>query len=155
MRLQELLEARAPTEWNVVQVVQDILGAQNVALPGQEVGKGQYRIVQGEEGNPGAFSPPRTEPTPDWMKEFGMTGAEVPGTVFLKNLNSNEASDVAAAAHESYHAYMNMKSRGGMWQNEKYTNQMAERWLRKHLTGIALHVALETITHSRISYGHN
>ncbi len=40
-----------------------------------------------------------------------------------------------------------------VYANEKIINNLAEKWLRKHLSGPALHVALETITGSRISYG--
>lgn len=59
------------------------------------------------------------------------------------------------AAHEACHAYVHDKTKGAgrVHANEKIINNLAEKWLRKHLTGTALHVAIETITGSRISYG--
>jgi hypothetical protein len=62
---------------------------------------------------------------------------------------------VAIAVHEACHAYVHdkIKGKGAMYSNEKIINNLAEKWLRDHLTGTALHVALETITGSRISYG--
>ncbi|KFC72679.1 hypothetical protein FG94_01856 [Massilia sp. LC238] len=46
-----------------------------------------------------------------------------------------------------------MNAKGNIWRNEKITNQLAANWLRKNLSGMRLHVALETITQSNISYG--
>jgi hypothetical protein len=76
------------------------------------------------------------------------------GSINLPNLDSTAARDVATAAHEAYHAYVHSKSQGGVaYANEKIINNLAEKWLRKHLSGPALHAALEQIVGSRISYG--
>ena len=76
------------------------------------------------------------------------------GSINLPNLDSTAARDVATAAHEAYHAYVHSKSQGGVaYSNEKIINNLAEKWLRKHLSGPALHAALEQIVGSRISYG--
>jgi hypothetical protein len=59
------------------------------------------------------------------------------------------------AVHEACHAYVHdkVKGAGQAYSNEKIINNLAEKWLRKHLSGPALHVALEAIIGSRISYG--
>ena len=78
------------------------------------------------------------------------------GSINLPNLDSKAAKDVAIAAHEAYHAYVHGKSQGGaVYANEKIINNLAEKWLRNHLSGPALHVGLEQIVGSRISYGPN
>ena len=78
------------------------------------------------------------------------------GSINLPNLDSTAAKGVAIAAHEAYHAYVHNKSQGGFAHaNEKIINNLAEKWLRKHLSGTALHIGLEQIVGSRISYGPN
>ena len=67
---------------------------------------------------------------------------------------SHDARDVGTAVHEAFHAKIAMGSRGDLYGNEQLVNKMAEKWLRAHLTGIELHVALEGVTKSRISYRH-
>jgi hypothetical protein len=67
---------------------------------------------------------------------------------------SHDARDVGTAVHEAFHAKIALGSRGNLYVNEQLVNKMAEKWLRAHLTGIELHVALEGITKSRISYRH-
>jgi hypothetical protein len=77
------------------------------------------------------------------------------GSINIPNLESRAAKDVAVAAHEACHAYVHdrTKGQGRVHANEKIINNLAEKWLRKHLSGPALHVAIEAITGSRINYG--
>jgi len=79
------------------------------------------------------------------------------GSIEVHNMGSKAAADVAVGVHEACHALVHRKTggEGRLSSQEKIVNNMAERWIRKHLHGMAQHVALETITGSRIDYGPN
>ena len=128
--------APAPTLWTAYDVVRDILGQDKVTDDDEDLQPGMYYIYQSDQ-------PPMFRDTDDGV-----------GSINLPNLDSTAARDVAQAAHEAYHAYVHNKSKGGaVYSNEKIINNLAEKWLRKHLSGPALHVGLEQIIGSRISYG--
>jgi len=128
----------ASTLWTAYAVVQNILGKNRVTDDEDELTPNMYYVYQSNE-----------EPM------FRDTDNGV-GSINLPNLNSTAAKDVAVAAHEAYHAYVHSKSQGGVVHaNEKIINNLAEKWLRKHLSGPALYAALEKITGSRIHYGSN
>lgn len=128
--------APAPTLWTAYQAIQDILGKNKVTDDEDELRPGMYYVYQSNES-------PMFRDTDDGV-----------GSINLPNLESTAAKDVAVAVHEAYHAYVQSKSPGGVvYSNEKIINNLAEKWLRKHLTGPELHVALEKIIGSRISYG--
>jgi hypothetical protein len=135
----QLDRAPAPTLWTAYAVIQNILGRDRVTDNDDDLQPGMYYVYQSNE-------PPLFKDT----EESG-TG----GSINLPNLDSKAAKDVAIAAHEACHAYVHDKTQGGgrVHSNEKIINNLAEKWLRKHLSGSALHVALETIIGSRISYG--
>ena len=128
--------APAPTLWSAEQVVYNILGKDRVTTDDDELGPGIYYLYQSNES-------PMFKDTDNGV-----------GSINLPDLDSTAARDVAIAAHEAYHAYVHSKSQGGFASaNEKIINNLAEKWLRKHLSGPALHAALEQIVGSRISYG--
>lgn len=130
--------APAPTLWTAYDVIRNILGRDRVTDDDDELGPGMYYVYQ-------SSGPPMFRDTGDGV-----------GSINLPNLESTAARDVAQAAHEAYHAYVHSKSQGGVVHaNEKIINNLAEKWLRKHLSGPALHVGLEQIVGSRISYGPN
>lgn len=153
MKINELLlfEA-APTKFTGIDVVKSILGADKVALRKDDVELGQYLIQKGPEPE---FTPPVKGKTEPWMDELGIKAADFPGTITLPNPMSRDAVDVAYAAHEAYHGWLTVRSPGGIFKNEKIVNQQATKWLKKNLTGMQLHSALETILKSKINYGHN
>ena len=126
----------AATLWTAYAVIQNILGKNRVTDDEDELTPNMYYVYQSNN-----------EPM------FRDTENGV-GSINLPNLDSTAAKDVAVAAHEAYHAYVHSKSQGGVvYANEKVINNLAEKWLRKHLSGPALHAALEQITGSRIHYG--
>lgn len=127
--------APAPTLWSAEQVVYDILGRNRVTTDEDALAPGIYYLYQSNEQ-------PMFRDTEDGV-----------GSINLPNLDSTAARDIAVAAHEACHAYVHTKSQGRAFSNEKIINKLAEKWLRQHLTGPELHVALETIIGSRISYG--
>lgn len=130
--------APAPTLWTAYDVIQNILGRNRVTDDEDQLTPGMYYVYQ--------------SPEPPTFKDTEESGPG--GSINLPNLESKAARDVAMAAHEACHAYVHDKTKGGgrVHANEKIINNLAEKWLRKHLSGTALHVALETITGSRISY---
>jgi hypothetical protein len=126
----------AATLWTAYDTIKNILGQKNVTDDEDALAPGMYYVYQ-SSGEP----------------MFRDTG-EGAGSINLPNLNSTAAKDIAVAAHEAYHALVHSKTQGGMAHaNEKIINNMAEKWLRTHLTGPALHSALVQITGSRIHYG--
>jgi hypothetical protein len=130
--------APAPTLWSAYEVIQNILGKNRVTDDDDALTPDMYYVYQ--SSGPAMFRD----------TDNGV------GSINLPNLSSTAARDVAMAAHEAFHAYVHSKSRGGVVHaNEKIINNLAEKWLRKHLSGPALHAALEQITGSRISYGDN
>ena len=128
-----------PTLWSCRDVITDILGANNVTDDDAEIKPGMYLMYDGVK---------------DPLFR-AMDTREEGGSIEVPNLDSHSAADVAGAAHEAYHAYAHSKSEGGVYSNEKIINSLAERWVKQHLTGPSLHYALETLTKSRVSYGHN
>lgn len=132
----QLSNEPASTLWSAYDVVRDILGTHRVTADDEQLKPGMYYVYQSSE-------PPMFRDTDDGV-----------GSINLPNLESTSARDVAVAAHEAYHAYVHNKVQGGeIYGNEKVINNLAEKWLRKHLSGSALHVALEKIVGSRINYG--
>jgi predicted chitinase len=131
--------APAPTLWTAYEAIENILGKNRVTDNDDDIEPGMYYVYQSNES-------PMFKDT----EESG-TG----GSINIPNLDSKAARDVAMAAHEAYHAYVHDKTKGSgrIHANEKIINNLAEKWLRNHLSGSALHVAIETITGSRISYG--
>jgi len=129
--------APAPTLWTAYQTIQNILGRRRVTDDEDELKPGMYFVYQSNE-------------TPMFRDTDGHGNG---GSINLPNLESTAARDIAIAAHEACHAYVHNKVNGRIYGNEKIVNNLAERWLRKHLTGPELHVALEQIIGSRISYG--
>ena len=131
--------APAPTLWTAYDAIESILGRNRVTSDEEAIEPGMYYVYASN-------GPPMFKDT----EESG-TG----GSINIPNLDSKAARDVAMAVHEACHAYVHDKTqgRGVVHANEKIINNLAEKWLRKHLTGPALHVAIETITGSRISYG--
>ncbi len=131
--------APAPTLWTAYEAIQSILGRTRVTDDEDDLEPGMYYVYQSNE-------PPMFRDTED-------EGAG--GSINVPNLDSKAAKDVAVAVHEACHAYVHDKTKGSgrVHANEKIINNLAEKWLRKHLSGTALHVAIETILGSRISYG--
>ena len=131
--------AAAPTLWTAYEAIENILGKNRVTDDDENIEPGMYYVYQSSES-------PMFKDT----EESG-TG----GSINIPNLDSKAARDVAMAVHEAYHAYVHDKTKGSgrVHANEKIINNLAEKWLRNHLSGSALHVAIETITGSRISYG--
>ena len=131
--------APAPTLWTAYDAIESILGRGRVTDDEDTLEPGMYYVYQSNE--------------PAMFKDTEDSGAG--GSINVPNLESKAAKDVAIAAHEACHAYVHDRTKGGgrVHANEKIINSLAEKWLRKHLSGPALHVAIETITGSRISYG--
>jgi hypothetical protein len=131
--------APAPTLWSAYDAIRSILGRDRVTDAEDELEPGMYYVYQSNED-------PMFRDTED---------SGPGGSINIPNLESKAARDVAIAVHEACHAYVHdkIKGAGRAYSNEKIINNLAERWLRKHLSGSALHVALETIVGSRISYG--
>ena len=131
--------APAPTLWTCYDAIESILGRDRVTDDEDAIEPGMYYVYQSSE-------PPMFRDT----EESGPGGS-----INVPNLESKAAKDVAVAVHEACHAYVHdrTKGQGVVHSNEKIINNLAEKWLRAHLSGPALHVALETITQSRISYG--
>lgn len=131
--------APAPTLWTAYDAIESILGRNRVTSDEDAIAPGMYYVYQSAGS-----------------AMFRDTNDAGPGgSINIPNLNSKAARDVAVAVHEACHAYVHDKTqgKGAAHSNEKIINNLAEKWLRKHLSGTALHVALETITGSRISYG--
>jgi hypothetical protein len=131
--------APAPTLWTCYDAIENILGRKRVTDDEDELEPGMYYVYQSNE-------PPMFRDT----EESGPGGS-----INVPNLESRAAKDVAIAVHEACHAYVHdkIKGAGRAYSNEKIINNLAEKWLRKHLSGTALHVALEAIVGSRVSYG--
>lgn len=131
--------APAPTLWSAYAAIQNILGRSRVTDDEDAVEPGMYYVYQSSE--------------PPMFRDTEESGSG--GSINVPSLESRAAKDVAMAAHEACHAYVHDKVKGGgrIYSNEKIINNLAEKWLRKHLSGPALMVALETILGSRISYG--
>ena len=131
--------APAPTLWTAYEAIQDILGRRRVTDDEDDLESGMYYVYASNE--------------PPMFKDTEESGPG--GSINIPNLESTAARDVAVAVHEACHAYVHDRTQGSgqVHANEKIINNLAEKWLRKHLSGTALYIALETITGSRISYG--
>ena len=131
--------APAPTLWSAYEAIQSILGKHRVTDDEDDIEPGMYYVYQ-------SSAPPMFRDTED---------SGPGGSINIPNLDSHAAKDVAIAVHEAYHAYVHdrTKGAGAVHGNEKIINNLAEKWLRNHLSGSALHVALEAIVKSRVSYG--
>ena len=131
--------APAPTLWSAYATIQNILGRSRVTDDEDAIEPGMYYVYQ--SAGPAMFN--------------DTNDAGPGGSINVPSLESRAARDVAVAAHEACHAYVHDKTQGSgrVHANEKIINNLAEKWLRSHLSGPALHVALEAITGSRISYG--
>jgi hypothetical protein len=131
--------APAPTLWTAYEAIQNILGRSRVTDDEDDIEPGMYYVYASDE-----------DPMFKDTEESGPGGS-----INIPDLESKAARDVAVAVHEACHAYVHDKTKGAgrAYSNEKIINNLAEKWLRKHLSGPALHVAIETITGSRISYG--
>jgi hypothetical protein len=135
----QLSREPAPTLWTAYDAIRDILGSRRVTDDEDDLEPGMYYVYASNE-------PPMFRDT----EESGPGGS-----INIPSLESKAARDVAVAVHEACHAYVHDKTKGSgrVHANEKIINNLAEKWLRNHLSGSALHVALETIIGSRISYG--
>lgn len=135
----QLTKEPAPTLWTCYAAIESILGRSRVTDDEDSIEPGMYYVYQSNE-------PPMFKDTED---------SGPGGSINIPNLESRSARDVAMAAHEACHAYVHdkLKGQGRVHSNEKIINNLAEKWLRKNLSGSALHVALEAILGSRISYG--
>jgi hypothetical protein len=131
--------APAPTLWTAYDAIKNILGSKRVTDDEDSIEPGMYYVFQSSG--------------PAMFKDTEDSGPG--GSINVPNLESKAARDVAVAVHEACHAYVHdrVKGQGRAYSNEKIINNLAEKWLRKHLSGSALHVALEAILGSRISYG--
>ena len=131
--------APAPTLWTAYDAIESILGRSRVTDDEDNIEPGMYYVYASNE--------------PAMFRDTNDSGSG--GSINIPSLDSKAARDVAVAVHEACHAYVHDKTKGAgaVHSNEKIINNLAEKWLRKHLSGPALHVALETITGSRISYG--
>ena len=134
----------AATPFTVYQAIQSILGRENVTDDDEELtDENHMHMVYVWEGSREGYFIPTDDGTG--------------GSIEVSNIYSKDAKSVATGVHEAFHALIYRKTggQGRLSSQEKIVNNMAERWLRRHLTGMALHVALEQITGSRVSYGHN
>lgn len=131
----EPLRGSAPTAFTAFQAVQNILGPGNVTDDEEELQPSQYLVY------------------PSTRTMFVPTEGERSGAIEIRNPYSRDAREVAIAVHEACHAWLH--SRGEEYTDEHTVNEFATRWLRANLSGPELHVALETILKSKISYGHN
>lgn len=153
MKILDLFEAQATTNWTVINTIKNILGDDLVATSNPK--EGQYLVIKGDYA---AFGKTDNRDPYDWEIELNIAPPNKPeaGTIEVPDLNSRDARFVAMAAHEAFHAFILSKSpKTKLFRNEKYVNQLATKWVKKNITGMALHVALETILQSKIDYGHN
>lgn len=72
------------------------------------------------------------------------------GAIGVPDLDGNKPEDIATAAHEAFHA--KLQSRSKNYRNEKVVNRLTTRWLQDHLSGMFLHMAIESILQSKRSY---
>jgi len=185
MRFREIFEGQNTTPFTCLQAVTDIVGKENISLDRNSIKPNQFLITSVDLDDKynqidkkdasrmyphqlagknkaiafAAFSR-RTDadnaPSPFFKDMPELDEKPFSGTITVPDINSRDAAHIASAVHEAYHAWIFSRSKAGnLYANEKMVNQLAEKWLKKHLSGIQLHAALEVITHSRISYGHN
>lgn len=129
---------RSPVGFTALDAIKNILG-NNVTNDEDNIAPGQYYVYDSNS--------PMFRSTGDVNSEGG--------SIAVRSMSGNSAEDIAEAVHEAYHAWLHSKSHGSVYTNEKMVNQLASSWLKKHLSGHNLHVAIEAILHSKINYGHN
>lgn len=152
---------KSTSEWTLVAAVKDILGDSvavewnNMRPPtGKQLKPGKIYIVPNiRSGGRSAFipnSPPKAKkgkPAPEPVAPGGIIF--VPKVILGRN-----SDDLAITVHEAYHAKLYMKA-GGIGQfhgNEKVVNDLAEKWLKAHLKGFNVQVAMDMIGVSRKGY---
>ena len=103
----------------------------------------------GEDGDYGKIFLGRT-----WSRGAMFSNMDAPpgggGAIGLENLDGKTPKDIAEAAHEAFHALLQLRSKNHV--NEKVVNRLAERWLQDNLDGMFLHQALEHISTSQRGY---
>lgn len=129
----EPIKGSAPTAFTAYSAVASVLGKSNVTDDEDQVMSHQYLVY------------------PSSRTMF--VAHDDHGAIELVDPDSRDARSVAMAVHEACHAWLH--ARGEQYTDEKTVNDFATTWLKNHLSGPALHVALETILKSKISYGHN
>lgn len=136
------MSGTAPTPFSVYSAIQSVLGRGRVTDDEDDLADGDGMIYVWNGSREGMFVP-----------VDGQTG----GSIEVQNMDSRDARLVAIGVHEAYHAYIYQRTggQGRLADQEKIVNNLAAKWIRKHLRGMAQHVALEAITASRVSYGHN
>lgn len=72
------------------------------------------------------------------------------GIIIVPDLKGKSPRDIAIAAHEAYHAMLDLKHKHH--GREDVVNRLAARWLQDHYSGKFLHFALNAIRHSRNVY---
>lgn len=75
------------------------------------------------------------------------------GVIGLEDIHGTTPKAIAVAVHEAYHAWLHQQGRNH--NDEEMVNKLATKWLRKNLSGMFLHSALNILLHSKIHYGHN
>lgn len=142
MRMHELLERlnRIPDrgdnpQLTALQVVRDILG-DRVETDSDRLKPGQILVIRSWTGYP-MFSS---------MDEAPGQG----GAIGLIDLDGRTAVDVAAAAHEAFHALLHINRKNST--NEHLVNRLTIRWLQDRYSGMMLHHMLDLINKSKISY---
>lgn len=139
MKVYELFEQQT---WRAIDVVRNILGADNVI---------DDKVENPESAQPHQFIVTHSwvNSTPDMFSDLDCES----GVVCLADRYGTTPAAIAKAAHESFHAWLHQNKQPN--NNEKLVNQLATEWLRKHFSGMFLRAALDTILKSKIHYGHN
>lgn len=132
----------APTPFTVYTAIQSVLGRGNVTYDEDELAAGDGKIYVWNGSREGFFVPNDDD-----------TG----GSIEVQNMDSRDARQVAIGVHEAYHAYIHQRTnaQGQLSSQEKIVNNLAYKWIMRHLKGMAQHVALEAINASRVNYGHH
>jgi hypothetical protein len=125
-----------------------------------------YGVTYDEPGGEADENPPddyrgTASVGPSWAKDpitnkktgiydpFGSFPGEG-GSIGLSNPQGRTPDDIAAAAHEAYHALLQMRHKNH--NNERVVNRLAVRWLQDHYSGKFLHFAINVLRDSRVSY---
>lgn len=129
-----------------LQVIEDIVGHNNICIDKSKLRDGQYLVKNVDKDS--------KWDEPGFCQPFMGFTALQPGQITVYDYNSRCGAEIAVCAHEAFHARMCFRGKS-YYGNENLTNRLAEKWLRRHLSGVKLHAAIEMITLSRISYGLN
>jgi hypothetical protein len=135
-----------PVGFTALQAIGNILGRDRVCTDEKYYIPGKRNILVTDEGG-------LTRNSFDYSAAMG-DDRSAGAVIYIDDIFSSQARNIAIAVHEAYHAWMFLKSGGTVFQNEKMVNRMAIRWLRKHLSGMNLQIATEEILHSNLSYNH-